>query len=65
MSDEIAGSPSPFPSSYGPNLRALAVYLLVFQRIPGERTAILIRDVTGAEAPTTAASEHSARSRPT
>jgi len=48
MPEEIAGS----PSSYGPNLRALAVYLLVFQHIPVERTAILIRDVTGAEVST-------------
>ena len=45
MPEEIAGS----PSSYGTNLRALAVYLLVFQHVPVERTAILIRDVTGAE----------------
>ncbi len=36
MPEEIAGS----PSSYGPNLRALAVHLLVFQHIPVERTAI-------------------------
>lgn len=48
MPEEIAGS----PSSYGPNLRALAVYLLVFQHVPVERTAILIRDVTGAEVST-------------
>src|SRR3954452_9175923 len=33
---------------YGPNLRALAVYLLVFQHIPVARTAQLIADVTGA-----------------
>lgn len=33
---------------YGPNLRALAVYLLVFQHIPLARTAALIADVTGA-----------------
>ena len=48
MPEEIAGS----PSSYGPNLRALAVYLLVFQHSPVERTAIPIRDVTGAEVST-------------
>ncbi|MCY0924156.1 IS66 family transposase [Streptomyces sp. H27-G5] len=48
MPEEIAGP----PSSYGPNLRALAVYPLVFQHIPVERTAILIRDVTGAEVST-------------
>jgi transposase len=33
---------------YGPNLRALAVYLLVFQHIPVARTAALIADLTGA-----------------
>lgn len=48
MPGQIAGS----PSSYGPNLRALAVCLLVFQHIPVERTAILIADVTGAEVST-------------
>ncbi|MPY81450.1 MAG: IS66 family transposase, partial [Actinophytocola sp.] len=36
------------PVAYGPNLRALAVYLLVFQHIPVERAAALIGDVTGA-----------------
>lgn len=36
------------PSSYGPHLPTLAVYLLVFQHIPVERTAQLIADVTGA-----------------
>ncbi|MCY0924590.1 MULTISPECIES: IS66 family transposase, partial [unclassified Streptomyces] len=48
MPAALAGS----PSSYGPNLRALAVYLLVFQHIPVERTARLIKDVTGAEVST-------------
>jgi transposase len=33
---------------YGPNLRALAVYLLVFQHVPVARTAMLISDLTGA-----------------
>lgn len=36
------------PVVYGPNLRALAVYLLVFQHIPVARTAALIADLTGA-----------------
>jgi transposase len=36
------------PVAYGPNLRALAVYLLVFQHIPVARTAALIAEVTGA-----------------
>lgn len=35
--------------SIGPNLRALAVYLVVFQHVPAERCARLIADVTGAE----------------
>jgi transposase/uncharacterized coiled-coil protein SlyX len=33
---------------YGPNLRALAAYLLVFQHIPVARTQALIADLTGA-----------------
>ena len=33
---------------YGPNLRALAVYLLVFQHLPVARTQALIADLTGA-----------------
>lgn len=48
MPGPVAGS----PSSYGPNLRTLAVYLLVFQHVPVERTAILLRDVTGVEVST-------------
>lgn len=40
------------PSSYGPHLRTLAVYLMVFQHIPVERTAALIADVTGAQVST-------------
>jgi transposase len=37
---------------YGPNLRALVVYLLAYQQLPVERAARLIADVTGA-APST------------
>lgn len=33
---------------YGPNLRAIAVYLVVFQHVPVERAAHLIADLTGA-----------------
>ena len=33
---------------YGPNLRAVAVYLLVFQHVPVARTQALIADLTGA-----------------
>jgi transposase len=36
------------PAQYGPSLRALAVYLLVFQHVPVARTAQLIADLTGA-----------------
>jgi len=36
------------PVSIGPNLRALAVYLVVFQHVPVERCRDLIADVTGA-----------------
>jgi hypothetical protein len=36
------------PVVYGPNLRALAVYLLVFQHVPVEHTAMLLADVCGA-----------------
>ncbi|MGP3918840.1 IS66 family transposase [Nonomuraea sp. 10N515B] len=48
MPATVAGS----PTSYGPNLRALAAYLLVFQHIPVERTAQLITDLTGANVST-------------
>ncbi|MDW4911262.1 hypothetical protein RB628_39710 [Streptomyces sp. ADMS] len=48
MPEPVAGS----PSSYGPNLHALAVYLLVFPHVPVQRTAQLIKDVGGAEVST-------------
>jgi hypothetical protein len=35
--------------SVGPRLRALAVYLLVFQHVPVERCRLLLSDVAGAE----------------
>jgi transposase len=40
------------PAVYGPNLRAVAVYLVVYQHVPVERAAQLIADLTGA-APST------------
>lgn len=40
------------PVSYGPNLRAVAVYLVVFQHVPVERAALLIADLTGAQVST-------------
>ena len=48
----MAARPEGVPDSavsIGPNLRALAVYLVVFQHVPVERCARLIADVTGAE----------------
>lgn len=36
------------PAVYGPNLRALAAYLVVYQHLPVARAAQLIADVTGA-----------------
>lgn len=36
------------PVQYGPNLRALATYLVAYQHVPVERAAELIGDVTGA-----------------
>uniref|UniRef100_UPI001EF72CE0 IS66 family transposase n=1 Tax=Frankia sp. CIT1 TaxID=2880974 RepID=UPI001EF72CE0 len=53
--EHVAGQPGGVaraPASYGPNLLALVVYLLVFQHVPVERAALLVRDVTGA-APST------------
>ena len=41
---EVQGS----PSSYGPNLRAMIVYLMIFQHVPVHRCAQLIADLTGA-----------------
>jgi transposase len=39
------------PSSYGPGLKALAVYLIVYQHVPVERCVQLIADLTGGRAP--------------
>jgi len=40
------------PVSIGPNLRALAVYLIVFQHVPVERCRELISDAAGAQVST-------------
>jgi transposase len=48
----VAARPEGVPDSavsIGPNLRALAVYLVVFQHVPIERCAQLITDVTGGQ----------------
>src|SRR5262249_29705536 len=48
----VAPKEATAPVVYGPNLRALAVYLLVFQHVPVERTAVLLSDVCGASVST-------------
>jgi transposase len=48
----VAARPEGVPDSavsIGPNLRALAVYLVVYQHVPIERCARLIADMTGAQ----------------
>jgi hypothetical protein len=50
--EHVAARPAGVPDaavSIGPGLRALAVYLLVFQHVPVERCRQLIEDVTGAQ----------------
>ncbi|MGI8947596.1 MAG: IS66 family transposase [Ornithinimicrobium sp.] len=48
----VTSAPAPpgveAPVCYGPNLREVAVYLVVFQHVPVERAAQLIADLTGA-----------------
>ena len=47
----VAARPAGVPDSalsIGPRLRALAVYLVVFQHVPVERCRELVSDVTGA-----------------
>ena len=51
VADRPAGVPAS-PVSIGPNLRALAVYLVVYQHVPVLRCAELIADVTGASVST-------------
>lgn len=49
--EHVAARPAGVPDSpvsIGPNLRALAVYLVVFQHVPVQRCRQLIEDVTGA-----------------
>ena len=40
-------------ASYGPNIRSLVVYLLIYQHVPVERCVELIADLTGGTAPST------------
>lgn len=39
------------PASYGPNLKSLAVYLLIYQHVPVQRCVQLIADLTGGTGP--------------
>jgi hypothetical protein len=39
------------PSSYGPSLKALVVYLVVYQHVPVERCVRLVADLTGGTGP--------------
>lgn len=53
---QVVTAPAPAgvdaPACYGPNLRAVAVYLVVFQHVPVERAALLIKDLCGAQVST-------------
>jgi len=39
------------PASYGPALKALVIYLIIYQHVPVERCVRLIADLTGGRAP--------------
>lgn len=47
LPDEVSTA----PSSYGPNLKSLVVYLLVYQHVPVARCVRLIADLTGGTGP--------------
>lgn len=53
---QVSTAPAPAgvdaPACYGPNLRAVAVYLVVFQHVPVERATFLIADLCGASVST-------------
>jgi transposase len=61
----VTAAPAPAgvdaPVCYEPNLRAVAVYLVVFQHVPVKRAALLIADLTGAPVSTGWVSEQVAR----
>jgi len=42
---------SPAPCSYGPNIKTLVVYLLIYQHVPVQRCVRLIADVCGGAGP--------------
>jgi len=47
LPDEVSTA----PSSYGPNLKSLVVYLLIYQHVPVQRCVQLIADLTGGTGP--------------
>jgi transposase len=47
LPDEVSAA----PSSYGPNLKSLVVYLLVYQHVPVQRCVQLIADLAGGAGP--------------
>lgn len=47
----LPGDVSTAPSSYGPNLKSLVVYLLVYQHVPVQRCVQLIADLCGGAGP--------------
>lgn len=47
----LPGEVSAAPSSYGPSLKSLVVYLLVYQHVPVQRCVRLIADLTGGVGP--------------
>jgi transposase len=52
--EHVAALPADVPaalSSYGVNLKALVVYLIIYQHVPVERCVQLIADLTGGAAP--------------
>lgn len=49
----VPGAVSAAPASYGPNIKTLVVYLLVYQHVPVARCAQLIADLTGGKGPST------------
>lgn len=48
---ELPDEVSTAPSSYGVNLKSLAVYLLIYQHVPVQRCVQLIADLTGGTGP--------------
>ena len=47
----LPGEVSTAPASYGPNLKSLVVYLLIYQHVPVQRCVQLIADLCGGSGP--------------